>query len=223
LATEDAREPYPLSWTEQKLLLAQLPAHLAAMALFKVNTGTREQEVVKLQWDWEVRIPELNTSVFVVPKNFGGRNGGSGVKNKQDRVIVLNRVARSVIEAQRHKHALWVFPLRDRAMHRMHCSAWSSAIVRAAASYEQQTGTPAAQGFKRLRVHDLKHTFGRRLRAARVPLETRKVLLGHVSDDITTHYSAAEIQELIEASERVCESQASTPTLTLLRAAGRSA
>jgi len=45
---KNARQPYPLSWDEQRLLFAALPAHLARMALFKVNTGTREQEVVKL-------------------------------------------------------------------------------------------------------------------------------------------------------------------------------
>src|SRR5690606_5663535 len=39
--------------------------------------------------------------------------------------------------------------------------------------------------------------------AAGVPLETRKVLLGHTTGDITTHYSAPELKELIEAVEKV--------------------
>jgi len=59
-------------------------------------------------------------------------------------------------------------------------------------------------------VHDLKHTFGRRLRAAGVSLETRKVLLGHKSGDITTHYSAPEIAELLEAANRVAETRVKT-------------
>ncbi len=58
-----------------------------------------------------------------------------------------------------------------------------------------------------VRVHDLKHTFGRRLRAAGVPLETRKVLLGHRNGDITTHYSAPELEELLVAANKVCESK----------------
>lgn len=62
----------------------------------------------------------------------------------------------------------------------------------------------SAGGLVQVRVHDLKHTFGRRLRAAGVPLETRKVLLGHRNGDITTHYSAPELEELIEATGRVC-------------------
>ena len=51
-------------------------------------------------------------------------------------------------------------------------------------------------GFTQARVHDLKHTFGRGFRPADVPLETRNVLLGHRKNDITTHYSAPELEEL---------------------------
>ena len=54
-------------------------------------------------------------------------------------------------------------------------------------------------------MHDLKHTFGHRLRAAGIGFEDRKVLLGHKSDHVTTHYSAPEIGALIAAAERVCE------------------
>jgi hypothetical protein len=50
--------------------------------------------------------------------------------------------------------------------------------------------------------------------------ETRKVLLGHKNVDITTHYSAAEIAELIEAVNRIDRSLAS-PAITLLRAPER--
>jgi hypothetical protein len=57
--------------------------------------------------------------------------------------------------------------------------------------------------FRRFRVHDLNHTFGRRLRAAGVSFEDRQVLLGQKSLRLTTHYSAAEVQNLIEASKRV--------------------
>jgi hypothetical protein len=51
-----------------------------------------------------------------------------------------------------------------------------------------------------------------------VPPETRKMLLGHKSGDITTHYSALEVDELIKAVERECEvSSRKTPAVTLLR------
>jgi hypothetical protein len=69
-----------------------------------------------------------------------------------------------------------------------------------------------------VRVRDLKHTFGRRLRTAGVPLETRKVLLGHRNGDITTHYSAPELEELLEAANSICEKQSGkTPALVVLK------
>ena len=95
------REPYPLSIDEEQLLFSELDGHLASMALFKVNTGLREQEVVKLQWNWEVPVPELETSIFVIPK--------ARVKNGLDRYVVLNRVAKSVIERCRGTHPEFVF------------------------------------------------------------------------------------------------------------------
>ena len=55
------------------------------------------------------------------------------------------------------------------------------------------------------RVHDLKHTFGRRLRAAGVSFEDRQDLLGHKSGRITTHYSGAELSNLVEAAEKACQ------------------
>ena len=69
-----------------------------------------------------------------------------------------------------------------------------------------------------MRVHDLKHTFGRRLRAAGVNNEDRQDLLGHKSGRITTHYSAAEMENLIEAANKVCgENSRKSPALVLLK------
>lgn len=102
----DARQPYPLSWEEQARLFAELPGHLARMALFKVNTGTRDKEVCNLRWEWEVKVPELSTSVFII--------SGQRVKNGEERLVVLNRVARSVIESVRGEHPEFVFTLRGR-------------------------------------------------------------------------------------------------------------
>ena len=56
----------------------------------------------------------------------------------------------------------------------------------------------------------------RRLRAGGVNFEDRQDLLGHRSGRITTHYSSAELQNLYEATNRVCEKQKSGVVLTLL-------
>ena len=146
LPVNDARKPYPLSWEEQRRLLQALPGHLARMCLFKVNTGCREQEVCQLRWEWEVQVPELDTSVFIVP--------GELVKNREERLIVLNRVAQSVVEEVREVHPDYVFTYKGHAVQSINNSSWKR--VRGT------IGLP-------IRVHDLKHTFGRRLRATGGP------------------------------------------------------
>jgi integrase len=58
-------------------------------------------------------------------------------------------------------------------------TAWKAARERAADPWSETMGE-APEGFRRrVRVHDLKHTFGRRLRAAEVSFEDRQDLLGH--------------------------------------------
>ena len=49
-----------------------------------------------------------------------------------------------------------------------------------------------------------------------VPLEMRRVLLGHPSGDITTHYSAPEIVELAEAANKVCPQETGKSPALLL-------
>ncbi len=186
-----ARKPYPMSWEEQDRLFKELPGHLQRMALYKVNTGCREQEVCQLRWDWEVQIPELETSLFILPSNDQFET-----KNSQERVVVLNTIARRVVNEQRGKSEEFVFTYKGRRTLRIHNSGWKLARIRA--------------GLPNVRVHDLRHTFGHRLRAAGVSFEDRQDLLGHKSERMTTHYSAPDIARLIEAAEKVCERRPNT-------------
>lgn len=189
------RQPYPLSWDEQARLFRELPGHLAEMALFAVNTGCRDGEICQLRWDWEVKVPSLSVSVFIIPDEY--------VKNGDERLVVLNRIALSVVEAARDTHPTHVFSYRGKPVTRMLNSAWLRA--------RQAVGLP------QVRVHDLKHTFGRRLRAVGVSFEDRQDLLGHRSGRITTHYSAAELSRLIEAANSVCDQGTGRPELVVLR------
>ncbi len=219
-------EPYPLDWEEQRKLFQALPSHLAEMALYKVNTGCREQEVCHLSWEWEQEIPEIESSVFLVPAWV---NDGEGlVKNREDRLIVLNEIAKSVIERRRslrpQEHLEQcltldgrrcncargvVFTYKGYQVGKMHNSGWKTAW--------RTVGLPTGKNILK-GVHNLKHTFGRRLRAAGVPLETRKVLLGHRNGDITSHYSAAEVMELVNAAQSVCGTNPHNfPTLTFIK------
>jgi Phage integrase family len=107
-------------------------------------------------------IAVLGISVFIVP--------GSRVKNGSERLVVLNRTAQSVVASRRGSHARHVFAYDGKPVRRMLNTAWIGARTRA--------------GLPQVRVHDLKHTFGRRLRAAGVSFEDRQDLLGHRSGRI---------------------------------------
>lgn len=132
--------------------------------------------------------------MFIIPGEF--------TKNSEDRLVILNRTARLVIEKHRGKHPEFVFVYRNKRLNRMMNSAWKQARKRT--------------NLENVRVHDLKHTFGRRLRSAGVSFEDRQDLLGHKSSRVTTHYSSAELMNLWEAVTKVCEG-GGKPMLTLLR------
>ncbi len=197
LPDNDKRPPYPLSWAEQTRLFRELPEYLEQMALFAVNTGCRDSEICNLRWEWEVEVPQLGTSVFIVP--------GARVKNGDERLVVLNCIARSVVEARRGIDPAHVFTYDGHPINRMLTSGWLRARTKA--------------GLQQVRVHDLKHTFGRRLRAAGVSFEDRQDLLGHRSGRITTHYSAVELSRLLEAANSVCDLKQGQPELLVMRGA----
>jgi integrase len=199
LPEPDLRKPYPLTWDEQTVLFNALPEHLRKMALFAVNTGCRDSDICSLRWEWEVEVPELSTSVFIIP--------AEKVKNNEDRLVVLNQIAQSVIDSVRGIHPEYVFTYRGKPVTHMLNNGWRKS--------REATNLP------HVRVHDLKHTFGRRLRAVGVNYEDRQDLLGHRSGRITTHYSAAELKNLLDAANRVANLGQSSPTLTLLRCANQ--
>jgi integrase len=115
---------------------------------------------------------------------------------------VLNDHAKKVIDKMRGIHSEYVFTYKGNPIYRMMTTAWKKARKKV--------------GLLDIRIHDLKHTFGRRLRSAGVSFEDRQDLLGHKSGRITTHYSAAELRNLIHASNKACVEE-SSPVLTILR------
>ena len=110
--------------------------------------------------------------------------------------MVLNRIARNVVEGERGKHPRVVFTYHGERLSRVRNHAWKKARDRA--------------GLPQVRVHDLRHTFGHRLRTAGVSFEDRQDLLGHKSGRITTHYSSPDLVRLLEAASTLCERRPAT-------------
>lgn len=196
---KDKRKPRPITWKEQQHLFSFFPEHLKDTCEFAVHTGCREQEICQLEWDWEIQIPELKTSVFVLPEWLN--------KNGIERIVVLNKVAMAIVNRQRENHPERVFTYNEQPIGGMNET-----------SFKKQRKNA---GLSDVRVHDLRHTFANRLRTAGVSHETRADLLGHDNGNITSHYSLAEINELVEAVKLIEEPSSESPTVTFLQRKSR--
>jgi len=195
MVSGESREPRPITWPEQTALLQAMPGYLAEMCLFMLNTGLRDQELCGLKWTDEFPVKELGTTVFIITK--------ARAKGKFERIVPLNAVARSIVD-QRRGQGEYVFEFEGHRLQRMNNKAWRKARE--------------SCGLQRVRVHDLRHSFGMRLRAAGVGFEDRQDLLGHYARSITTHYSRAEISRLIDCVELLCQ-EGKKPELTIIRSA----
>ena len=193
----EQRQSYVLSWEEQNALFNLLPDYLHQACLFDVNCGAREQEVCRLRWEWE--IPFEGYSLFILPKRI--------TKNKQDRILVPNDAAQAVLKTVRDQHNDYVFSYKDKPLRNLRTMAWRKAWAKSGLPQEKMI----RQG-----VHNLRHTYATRLRAAGVSHEDRKDLLGHSNGSVTTHYSQAEVSNLLSASNKACE-QMVKPLLTLVK------
>jgi integrase len=116
--------------------------------------------------------------------------------------VIFNDAAWSIIQAQRGLSAVWVFPHRGRPIGTMNNNGWQRARREA--------------GLNQVRVHDLRHTFACRLRAAGVSVEDRAALLGHADRSIAGHYASADVRRLIHEANLVLRREA---TCTVLRVA----
>lgn len=164
------------------------------MVLFAVNTGLRDANLCELQWSWEVPIQELARSVFVIP--------AEAFKSRRPHVVILNDAAWFIVQSQRDAHLQWVFPFRGRRVNGMNNTGWQRARRKA--------------GLRGVRVHDLRHTFATRLRAAGVAEEDRAALLGHSLRTMPEHYASADVGRLVALANRVLDR---VGTRTILRVA----
>lgn len=179
-----AAEPYPLSWEQQEVFFDLLPGIKRKQAVVAVNTGLRDYPLVNLRWEWETYCEALGETVFEIP--------GEYMKNGKPMVLILNRVARREIESLRGRYPELVFgsskPVTDKAWYR----AWKEA------------GLPMGPERKK-GVHNLRHTFGKRLRDAGVDERDVQDLLHHLpkSADVTRRYSAPNLVRLKASLEKI--------------------
>jgi len=202
------RPPRPISWAEQADLFPRLPAHLADMCEFTVSTGARDENVCGLRWSWEVSVPELNRSVFVIPPEF--------FKTKRTHVLVLNDVAWKIVQRHRGRHEEFVFVYRRERVKNFDQAPEMKYHRIGTMNTNAFQDARRAAGLTQVRIHDLRHTYGQRLRDAGVSEEDRALLLGHSISGMPQHYATATVARLVDAANRVFQTRDRT---TLLRVA----
>ena len=110
---------------------------------------------------------------------------------------MLNNIARSVIQKRMEDHQKYVFVYKGHSVNKMNGTSFRKARKRA---------TKKLPNLKNVGVHNLKHTYGARLRVAGVPEEDRNFLTGHKGRmSMTTYYSVPELKKMLEYSNRVCK------------------
>ena len=168
-----------------------LPDHWAmGAALFAVNTGVRSAELFGLKWSDMQPIPELDTFVFIL----------RATKNGEDRAVICNSIAQRAVNYQRGNMSKYVFPSR--------CPQHVGSMVRATNGVWRKAWEDARlpdDPLIRKGIHNLRHTYAHRLRAAEVPVEDRDALMGHSKASLSQHYALPDIERLQKMSERVTE------------------
>jgi len=202
------RKAYPFTWEEQDRLFAALPTGWdAGAALFCVNTGVRKEELFGLKWADRRWMPELDIKnadgsvkermyVFIL----------ADTKNGEQRAVICNSIARRAVEYQQRYQEKWntqseyVFPARTPS------GKFKTTKVRDAGKVWddawKKAGLPVDKYVKR-GIHNCRHTFAHRLRAAGVPQEDRNALLGHARTNLAEHYAQGDVDRLLAYAERV--------------------
>lgn len=169
------RRAYPLNWNEQSRLFNHMDRSLRSICIFAVNTGLRRGELWQLLWSEE---QEHNGIQMFIIRN---------TKNGHPRPVILNSLAKRQVESARGNG--------DRVFKERYVSGpFNKAWVKA--------GLPDDPLIKK-GIHNLRHTFGYRLRSADVSAEDRDALLGHHNHSLTQHYAMPRIEKLYECVERI--------------------
>ena len=184
------KESYRLTQTDEIKFLGLLLPEYRTAAEFILYTGIRTKNLINLRWDQEEFVDELEETVFKIP--------GSMMKNKRPWILVLNSKARNILEAQRGRHPEYVFTnCHNEKWSQLYTNTWQKAWAGA--------GFPADNPNILKGPHNLRHTFGERLRAAGVSEMDQDDLLAHYKDGITRRYAAPQLIKLREASELVIQ------------------
>jgi integrase len=119
-------------------------------------------------------------------------------KNGQERAVVCNSLATLAVERQ--SGGEYVFPSQSGRNRGGRITSWNKVFGNAWEAARLPCGPLDKRG-----IHNLRHTFGYRLRRAGVPEEDRRKLLGHENANLMDHYAEPDLERLLAHAEKVTE------------------
>ncbi|RVU83862.1 hypothetical protein EOL70_13620 [Leucothrix sargassi] len=198
----DKKPTHPIEYQEESRLLNAFSDDYKDLWNFATNTGLREQTQANLRWEWEVNLPMINTRAFIIPGEYlkYGRNiTGSG-----EWLLVLNSTAIGIIDRWKGRDEEFVFPSpKGGKFNRFRNTHFKNAR--------------ASVNLSHIDWHSARATFSTRLRAAGVGNEDRQQLMAHSTGNITTDYSWADVQILLNCVEKLCDPDAINKLSSIFR------
>ncbi|UZR30718.1 tyrosine-type recombinase/integrase [Methylococcus mesophilus] len=152
-----------LTKDEAERLLAELPAHLADMVRFSLETGLRQANVTGLLWN---QLDLVRKVAWIHPDQ---------AKARKAIAVPLSDVAVEIIRRQLGKHHTHVFSYRGQSVSRVNNHAWTKALGRA--------------GIENFRWHDLRHTWASWHVQRGTPLHVLQELGGWESVEMVKRYA----------------------------------
>jgi integrase len=177
LFRESAGRVRYLTLQEFERLVAELPPHLADMAVFSVATGMRQGNVKSLRW---ADVDLANRHVRISAEKF---------KNGRSQGFPLNAAAIAVLQKRIGQHPEFAFSYRGEPITNVSTKAWWAALERA--------------GIEDFRWHDLRHTFATWHRQAGTPTHELQMLGGWLTRAMVDRYAHIAPEGLQQASSRL--------------------
>lgn len=178
LRKEDNHRTQWLSRDDATRLIAELPRHLAEMAVFTLATGLRQANVRDLKWE---DVDLTNRNAWVHPDKAKGKKAIS---------IPLNNEAIAVLQRCRDDHSEYVFSYKRKPLSCVNTRAWRKALKRA--------------GIRNFRWHDLRHTWASWHVQNGTSLQELQLLGGWSNFSMVLRYAHLSSAHLREAASRIC-------------------
>jgi integrase len=177
---KDAQRDRVLTEGEEDRLLGAASGSLRSILIVALNTGMRKGEILQLKW----QDIDLENRIILVKKTKSGK----------PRTLPIN--SRLLDELIR---------LKNRSRNSQYLFTNSSTGRQLKTIRKSFDAALQAANIQGLRFHDLRRTFGSRLALAGVDLNRIKELLGHASIKTTEIYLHAELKDIREAVEVLCQ------------------